>query len=154
MEIPQAVTIAESDSDVKEHMANGYHLSSVMAIPEHLTAIDQWTLVYYSPETQKVFSVEVKEDGVKKGEATAPLIQDEYHELQYEGALNSKDLLSKLLDVIAQERETPTRVIITLRDLQWKVAVITQTLKMLRIDLDMTTGEVKNIDTTSLVKPV
>ena len=58
MEIAEAIQIAESDGDVQEHIKNGYHLSSLMAIPETLAEIRQWTLVYSSRKEQKVFSVE------------------------------------------------------------------------------------------------
>lgn len=154
MEIVKAVELAENDEEVKEHVAKGFYLSSVMAIPETLTEIKQWTLVYFHPETQKVFSVEVTDDSVKKGEASTPLIEGHYDKLDHAGALAAGDLLAKLLDIIAEQKEVPTRVIITLREKQWKVAVVTQSLKMLRIDMDMKTGEPKNIEKTPLVKPL
>ena len=154
MELTEAIRFAESDMDAERHIQEGYYLTSLMAIPESLTEIGQWTLVYHNPETQKVFSVEVAPAGVKKSDESMPLIPDEYAPLDYEGALKSKKLLSTLLDLIAEQRETPTRVIITLRDGEWKVAVITQSLKMLRIDLDMRTGELERIDKSNLVKPV
>ena len=152
MEVAKAVEAAESDSDVKAHIAKGFYLSSLMAIPDSLNEITQWTLVYFNPTEQKVFSVEVTKDSVSKGEASAPLIEADYPELDHEGALAAGKLLSKLTDVLVDQREVPTKVIITLRDTEWKVAVVTRSLKMVRVDMDMATGEVKHIDKSSLVK--
>ncbi|MCK4327393.1 MAG: hypothetical protein KAW41_02850 [Candidatus Diapherotrites archaeon] len=152
MEVAEAVETAENDPDVQEHKGKGYYLSSLMAIPENLNEITEWTLVYFNPDEQRVFSAEVTPGGVSKGEASTPLIEGDYQELEHKGALPAKDLLSRLTDVLAAQREVPTKVIITLRNGEWKVAVVTRSLKMLRIDLDMKSGKLKHIDKSSLVK--
>ncbi|MFC2174274.1 hypothetical protein ACFLQ2_00185 [archaeon] len=152
MEIAKAVEQAEADEGIQSHLKSGYYLSSLMAIPETLAEIKQWTLVYFNPAEQKVFSVDVTDGNVSKGEASAPLVEGHYPELDPSGALGVKELLSRLTEVLVEQREVPTKVIITLREGEWKVAIVTKTLRMLRVDLDMKTGEVKNIDKSSLLK--
>ena len=152
MEAMEAVGAAEADSGVKALKSKGFYLSSLMAIPESLSSINSWALVYFNPEKQEVFSVEVAPGSVSKGEASAPLIEGDYPELDPKGALASRELLSRLTDILAEQREVPTKVIITLRGGEWKVAIVTKSLKMLRIDLDMKTGKTKNIDKSSLIK--
>ena len=152
MELEEAIKAVEKDDEVRQHTASGFYLSSAMAIPETLSEIMQWTLVYFNPRTQKVFSVEVSPGTVKKGKESTPLVEGHYEKLGPAGALGSRELLSKLTDIIAAQKELPVRVIITLRDGEWKVAVVTKSLKMLRVDLGMATGELKHIDKSPLVK--
>ena len=152
MELEEAIKAAEGDEMVRQHTSAGFYLSSAMAIPETLSKIAQWALVYFNPDTQRVFSVDVTPTSVKKGKESAPLVEGHYEKLDPAGALVSGKLLSKLTDIIAAQKEVPTRVIITLRKGEWKVAVVTKSLKMLRVDLDMATGKLKHIDKSSLVK--
>ena len=154
MEVNEAVKQAEGNGDVREHMKNGFYLTSAMAIPEQLTSIDHWTLIYFHPEDRQVFSVEVTKGNVKKGNPADPLVQDHYTELDYAGALDTKALLAKIIEVLAKEREFPTKAIITLRDSEWKVAVVAKSLNLLRVDLDMKTGEIKRIENSSLITTV
>ncbi len=153
MEIASAVRAAESDPSVQEHIKEGFYLSSIVAIPETLSEIAQWTLVYFNPIAQKAFSVDVGNGHVRKSEASVPLVEGDYGKLDHKGALEAGKLLDKLSAIIAREKEIPSRVIITLRDGEWKIAVVTQSLKMIRVDLDMVTGKLKHIDKSPLVKP-
>lgn len=154
MEISEAVKIAEQNPNVQEHIRKGFYLSSAMALPETLTEIPVWILVYFHPETKKVFSVETQPGFVVKNTPSDPLIQDHYSKLCYADALKSRELLSKLVNILAEQKEVPTKVIIILRDEEWKIAIVTQSLRILRIDMDMKTGRLKNIVKSSLVKTV
>ena len=152
MEVADAVKAAESDPAVREHMGDGFYLSSLLTIPENLNEITQWSLVYFNPANQKVFSVDVTPGSVKKTPESSPLVEGNYSKLECRDALETRFLLAKLTEILVKEREFPMRVIITLRDCLWKVALVTQSVKMIRVDLDMKTGELKSIDKSSLIK--
>jgi hypothetical protein len=152
MEISEAIAAAEKDPEVQAHLAKGYYLSSTFTLPETLNEIAGWTLVYFNPKEQMACSVDVSASGVKTANASAPLVEGSYSRLDAAGALASSQLLGILVGEIAKAKEFPAKVIITLRDGVWRVAVMTQSLKLIRIDLEMQSGAVKDIEKSGLVR--
>lgn len=142
---------ADSNERVKTLIAEGFHLTSFIAFPENFEKITSWILVYYNPKTQKVFSVEV--DGeIKIGEKSEPLIEGQYEEIDISGVEKADKILSILEEKIKEQRLSPTKIILSLREGKWITAVTTVDFKLVRMDFDMKTGEILHFDLSTLVK--
>jgi hypothetical protein len=150
MKIEDAIKRAGETPVVKQHEEKGYYLTSLLATPETFDEIKAWTLIYFHPEDMKVFSITINPKGVEIGEASAPLVEAQYQQLEYSKAMAALDVLKSVKPLVKDEK--PTHIILTLREGKWLVAVVTRGFKIIRVDMDSESGKVLNFDVSSLVR--
>jgi ribosomal protein L11 len=149
----QAWKKLEANKQVQEKKKNGFYVSSLMVIPEDFENIREWTFVFFHPDKGNVFSVTVNAGGVTVGKESSPLVEDHYEPLDLKGVKPEKVI--KKIEEKVQEMEgfkIPAKIIITYREGTWRAGILTQEMKLLRIDLNQDTGKVEKTEVTSMLK--
>ncbi len=133
MEIEEAYNIAVKDPRVKSLMKDGFYLSSALLKQTHLHSADSWILIFFNPDTGKVFSVTVDKDGVSLSDVQEPLKAGNYGEMSLEGRGNVQEILDLISDQFSGQI---SQVLISAKPESWEALVIGTNLNTLYLVID------------------
>ncbi len=148
MEIEEAYNRAIQDPEVKKLMGEGFYLSSALLKQTHLNSADSWILVFFNPDTGKVFSVTVSESGIALSTVQDPLKKGDYKEMHLEGKGN----VQEILDLVSGEFPGQvSQVLISAKPDSWEALVIGRNLNTLYLVIDPKTRKVIKKEKGSLL---
>jgi len=147
MELKEAIEKAAKAADKP-----GFIMTSAMTKTDPPNRISHWDVVFNNSEKNLAFFVHVTKDSVTVGEPSKPLISQKYSKLSVNGYMSSKDIYAKVLHELVKKGKSAQSVLLVVREGEWKVAIVTKKIKIIRMDLNATTGELSHFSENSLLK--
>ncbi len=139
MEIEEAYNKAISDEKVKNLMRDGFYLSSALLKQAHLDSADSWILIFFNPDSGKVFSATVTASGVEVSTIQDPLVKDDYKQMSLEG----KGDISGILKIVSEHFSGQVnQVFISAKPDTWEALVIGTNLNTVFLVIDPKTRKV------------
>ncbi len=150
MDVQQAIDRAKNNDDVRK--LKDYFLCSCFAcIKQADEKINQWTLLYFNPGSNKVVDCFVNDKFVTVGDETPPL-----GEIEKPDFSQIKIPIEDAIDTAARDyRKSLINVLITLHQkgtLVWTINFISPDMMAKTVDVDAKTGKVLREEETSLVR--
>lgn len=149
MEATEAIEKAMTNEDVKK--LKSYFLCSCFACIKGVKdSINEWTLMFYNPHTNKIVDCFVNDRFVTVGEETLPLKEVEEADFGHV-AIRA----GKALDAVSKKFSKSTiNVLITLhrKPPVWTINMITPDMTATTFDIDAKSGRITREETTSLVR--
>lgn len=154
MKIEEAVKKAGANEHVQK--LNGYFLGSCFASLTDEKKVKEWTLLYYSPQTNKVVDCFVNEKFVTVGEETPAI--GEMKELDVGEVKIDINRTLALLGEKFKKKTINTLISLHMKDFSgksmtvWTVGFVTQDISVTSFDVDASTGKILKEETTRLIK--
>ncbi len=148
MELKEAYEKAMRDPRVKTLVNKGFYLSSALINQTHLREAEKWILVFFNPDSRKVFSVTVDSNGISVSSVQEPLKEGFYKEMSMEGREN----IQEILDLISSEFSgTPVQVLISAKPDIWGALIVGKNMKTLYLEIDVKTRKIVKRERGSLL---
>jgi uncharacterized membrane protein YkoI len=150
MEIAEAIRRAQESADVKK--LKDYFLASCFAcVKKTDEIINDWTLLYYDPKTEKAVDCFVNDKYVTVSKETRPVSKIN------EPILGDLKITIERALEIAQNRfaKSTINILITLHQksaLTWTINMIGADLSVITYDIDAKNGKVTGEESTSLIR--
>ncbi len=151
LNLKEAIEKSENNSEVNKIKDKDGFLCSAYVMLGPKDEIDKWNLNYYDPEDETITLFEVSSD-VKKVETDKPVNPDveslELENLDTEG----NDILEKAKKEAKKFGQPITKIILSLQKNEWSINFVTTNFSAIMVKMDMESGEVKDVETTSLME--
>ena len=152
MDVSYAIEKANASELVNKLQKSGYFLCSCFAcIKQSRDGINQWTLLYFNPEENKVLDCFVNDKFVTMGDETPPIAEIEKPD--FTGLkVPVQDAISTAMK---DYRKSTLNILITLHQkgrLTWTINLIASDMVATTVDIDAKTGEVTRQEETSLIR--
>jgi hypothetical protein len=151
MKAMDAIARASQDREVAGLVEKGFFLVSAFA-SYHEKPIDEWMILYMSPDKKSVKDFVVKEDAIAAGEETPAM-----HEslILITDGIRFDEMYA--IDTAKKDfGNRPMNTLVTLHNrtslITWTVNFIMQDMTVTSYDIDAILGEIYNKKTTSIIK--
>ncbi|MCD4739689.1 hypothetical protein K8R43_00700 [archaeon] len=152
MKLDQAEKNVMEEPQIKKRLDEGYYLSSLLLLMSQFNDEREWQFVFFHPKTKNVFTAKNTENMVEISPESKPLLENHYEKLSLKG-INQNQALTTIQEQAKKiDQSQITKIILTLREGVWRAAITASDMRLLRIDVNDSTGKVEKTETTSLIR--
>jgi hypothetical protein len=151
IKLEDAIKKAGKNKDVKKRKKDGFYLTSGLFVTDDIRKkVEKWTLVYFKPETKKVFSATVKGDLVDLSPISDPAVVKDYKKLDMEG----RKELERVRHLILQEclAVGVSSVFVTAKENVWEISIMSKMLTGVKLTIDAKSGKITDKEDLKLMR--
>lgn len=153
MKIKDAIEKAKEKKAIREILDKGGFFCSGFVTLGSGEKIEKWNLSFYDPETDKITSVTVSENGVKIGVTDNPLHREVYNPDESKIKVFSQEALEKASKEFRLYGKPLAKILICFQKKEkecWNISFITKVGSIVNVKVDSQTGKVMGSEEINL----